>query len=344
MLYQKLGVRSRKELEKAAAGGKVRSLPGFGKKSEENILAGIRFVEKSSGRMPLGVALPIAEGIIADLKKLKEVKEISEAGSLRRRQETIGDIDILVATAEPKKVIQYFVKMRMVERVLAEGPTKASVQLKEGFNVDLRVLAPESWGSGLQYFTGSKAHNIKTRQTAVKKHLKLNEYGVFKGSKKIAGESEEEVYKAIGLSYLPPEMREDTGEVEIMQKGAELPVPVPYGSLQGDLQTQTSWTDGANTIEEMAEAARAAGLEYIAITDHTRDLAMTGGSDEKKLLWQMAEIDKLNLSLRDISRRETNAQNKLLLPVSRTVLNFEFSAQGGSASGREFVSDFVFRI
>lgn len=323
VLYEKLGVRDLKDLAKVAKGGKIRGLAGFGEKSEENILAGVGFAVKSSERMLLSVALSVAEAIIADLKKLKEVKVISEAGSLRRRQETIGDIDVLVASAKPKVVIDYFVQMPNVERVIAQGPTKASVRLRQGFNADLRVLAPASWGSGLQYFTGSKTHNIKTRQIAAKKHLKLNEYGVFRGSKKIAGKSEEEVYKAIGLAYLEPELREDTGEVEMMQNGEKLPVPVPDGALRGDLQVQTSWTDGANTIEEMALAAQAAGLEYIAITDHTRDLAMTGGSDEEKLLRQIEEVKRVNKKFKDftvLTGAEVNIRKDGTLDIADEVL------------------------
>jgi len=300
-LYTKLKIKNLKDLEKAAKAGKIRKLEGFGAKSEQNILEGIEFVKRNTGRMLLGDAWPRVEELIEEFKGMKGVKNISPAGSLRRRKETIGDIDILVATDDPKKVMKKFVGMPDVVKVWGKGATKASVRVRGNFDIDLRVVPKESWGAALQYFTGSKQHNIKVRQIAIDKGLKLNEYGVFKGKKNIAHKTEEEVYKAIGLQYLEPEMREDTGEVELLQKKKPLPKIIPYGSLKGDLQVQTNWTDGAHSIEEMAKEAKRQGLEYIAITDHTKSLAMTAGSDEKKLLRQMREIDKLNKSIKGIT-------------------------------------------
>lgn len=300
ILYKKLGIRTLKQLTEAAQKGKIAPLPGFGKKIEENILQGIEFVKKSSGRLLLGQALPYARGVIEELKALKEVKDISEAGSLRRRQETIGDIDLLVASSHPKEVLDYFVKRKEVIKIWGRGPTKASVHLKEGFDIDLRVVDEKSWGSALQYFTGSKAHNIKTREIAIKKHLKLNEYGVFRGKKQIAGKTEQEVYRAISLPYFEPEMREDTGEIELARAKKKLPVLLPYNSLKGDLHTHSNWTDGSNTMEEMAREGERMGYGYLSISDHTKSLAMTHGSDEARLRKQIKEIEKLNKKMKSI--------------------------------------------
>jgi DNA polymerase (family 10) len=239
-------------------------------------------------------------------------------------KETVGDIDILVSSDKPEKVLEYFVRMSDVTKVWGKGPTKASVRVGAGFDIDLLVVSKESWGAALQYFTGSKEHNIKVRQIAINMGLKLNEYGVFRGEKQIAGRTEDEVYKAIGLMNLEPELREDTGEVELLQKGEPLPTVIPYGSLKGDVQVQTNWTDGDNSIEEMAQEAKRLGLEYIAITDHTKSLAMTGGSDEKKLLRQMNEIDALNRRLKDIrilKGAEVNIMKDGSLDISDEVLS-----------------------
>jgi DNA polymerase (family 10) len=300
-LYKKLKIKNLEDLEKAAKAGKIQKLKGFGKKTEENILEGIEFVKKNSGRMLLGYIWPRVEEIVEEFKSMKEVENISPAGSLRRKRETIGDIDILVATENPQKVTEKFISMPDVIKVWGKGVTKASVRVKGNFDIDLRVVPKESWGAALQYFTGSKAHNIKVRQIAIDKGFKLNEYGVFRGKKSVASKTEEEVYGAIGLRYLEPELREDTGEIELLQEKKQLPKIIPYGSLKGDLQVQTNWTDGAHSIEEMAKEAKRLGLEYIAITDHTKSLAMTGGADEKKLLRQMKEIDRLNKSIGGIT-------------------------------------------
>lgn len=300
-LYQKLKIKNLKDLEKAVKARKIRKLEGFGEKSEQNILDGIEFVKKNSGRMLLGHVWPRAQALVREFGGMKEVYNISPAGSLRRRCETIGDIDILIATSDPEKIMDRFTSMPDVIKVWGKGPTKASVRVGENFDIDLRVVPKESWGAALQYFTGSKAHNIKLRQIVIDKGLKLNEYGLFRGEKRIAGESEEEVYKALGFDCPEPEIREDTGEIELLKCGKSLPKIISYGSLRGDLQVQTNWTDGDHSIEEMAKEARRIGLEYIAITDHTKSLAMTRGSDEKKLLRQMAEIDRLNKKVSGIT-------------------------------------------
>lgn len=300
VLYDKLGVKEVSDLEQAARAGKIRGLPHFGEKMEQKILKGIEFLKQGSGRFPLGGVFPLILEIEGRLRDLPGVEAVAVAGSVRRRRETIGDADILVISAKSERVMDYFVSMPEVTHVHGKGVTKTMVKLKNGMDVDLRVVAKESFGAALNYFTGSKDHNVALRRIAQEKGLKLNEYGLYRGEKPIAGETEEGIYKALGLSYIPPELRENQGEIEAAKKG-ELPDLVEYRDLRGDLQIQTTWTDGANSIEEMAEEAKRLGLEYIAITDHTKSLAMTGGADEKKLLKQMEAIDKINRSLKGIT-------------------------------------------
>lgn len=297
VLYLELGVKTVADLEQAALAGKIRHLPHFGEKSEQKILKGVGFVKKSTGRFLLGTVLPLIENIAARLQTVAGVKQVAVAGSVRRRKETIGDGDLLVISSKPDAIMDFFVSMPEVIHVHGKGSTKSSVKLNTGMDVDVRVVPEESFGAALCYFTGSKDHNVALRRLAIEKKLKLNEYGVFRGEKSIAGKTEDDVYAALGLPYIPPEMRESAGEIEAALAG-KLPKLIGYGDLRGDLQTQTKWTDGQNTIEEMAAEAQRLGLEYIAITDHTRSLAMTGGSDEKKLKQQMAAIDKINKGLR----------------------------------------------
>lgn len=296
-LYKSLKIKNIDDLEKAALSHKIRKLPTFGEKTEENILKGIGFLKKSKGRFVLGFIHPLIKEIENRLKKLKEVEKIQVSGSVRRMKETIGDIDFLAISKNPSKVMDFFVSMPEVINIYSKGKTKSSVRLNNGIDADLRIVKKESFGSASQYFTGNKDHNIILRKIAQAKGLKLNEYGLFKGRKQIAGESEEEIYKILGLDYIEPELRENTGEIEAAQKH-KLPKLIGYHELRGDLQVQTNWTDGSNSIEEMAEAAQKLGLEYIAITDHTKSLAMTGGSDEKKLLKQVEYIKKLNSKLK----------------------------------------------
>ena len=296
VLYRELRIRNLKDLERAAKAGKIRKLAHFGVKSEEKILRGIEFLRKSKGRFLLGTILPIVRTIEERLRKVPGVDQVATAGSVRRFQETIGDIDILVTAKKPEAVMKVFTTMPEVEAIIAKGPTKSAVRLRQRVNADVRVLPDESYGAALQYFTGDKAHNIEVRKIAIKKGWKLNEYGLFKGTKLIAGRTEEEIYKKLGLEWIPPELRTASGEIEAAAKG-KLPNFIPFGSIRGDCQVQTEWTDGSASITEMAEAARRAGLEYIVITDHTRSLAMTGGLDEKGLARQGKEIDKLNKEL-----------------------------------------------
>lgn len=292
-LYQKLKIKNLADLERVAKRGKIRNIEGFGLKTEENILKGIEFVKKSGGRFILGFVMPIIRKTEERLKELKGVERVVVAGSVRRRKETIGDVDILAISKKPKAVMDYFVTMPEVVRVFARGDTKSAIKLASGLDVDLRVVSADSFGAALNYFTGSKDHNISLRQIAIKRGYKLNEYGLFKKEKRIAGKTEEELYKTLGMDYIEPEIRENTGEIELAMKH-NLPKLVGYNDLQGDLQVTTNWTDGSDSIAVMAEAAVTQGLKYIAITDHTKHLAMTGGLDEKKILKQMAEIDRLN--------------------------------------------------
>lgn len=305
VFWEKLRIRNLADLEKAARAGKIRKLARFGEKSEQKIMRGIEFLKKSGGRAILGFVLPEVRAIERMVKNFPEIEEAAVAGSTRRMKETIGDIDILAISAKPVKVMDRFAGLPQIAHIYAKGPTKTMVRLKNGLDADIRVVPKESFGAALSYFTGSKDHNILLREMAIKKGWKLNEYGMFKGKKMVAGRTEEEIYKMLGLRYIEPEIRENTGEVEAALRQAQgkrpgLPKLIGYGDIKGDLQIQTNWTDGANSIKEMALEAKRLGLEYIAITDHTKSLAMTGGADEKKLLKQMAEIDKIQKEVRGI--------------------------------------------
>ncbi|MBI3273873.1 MAG: DNA polymerase/3'-5' exonuclease PolX [Candidatus Colwellbacteria bacterium] len=305
-LWKKLNIRTLRDLEKAARAGKIRALPHFGEKSEQKIIRGIEFLKKSGGRRLLGFILPDVRKIENMIRSFNGVGDVVTAGSVRRRKETIGDLDFLVTSKTPKNVMEQFVRLPFVDHVYGKGITKTNVRLKNGIDADVRVVPQKSFGAALNYFTGSKEHNIALREIAIKKGWKLNEYGLFAGSRTsrgksdfLAGRTEEEIYRKLGLRSIEPEMREMTGEIEAAREN-RLPHLIEYGALKGDLQVQTDWTDGENSIEEMAKAAQEAGLEYIAITDHTKSLAMTGGADEKKLLQQMREIDRLNKKFKDV--------------------------------------------
>ena len=292
-LWEKLKIKNAEELEKAAAAHKISQLPGFKKKSEENILKGIEFAKKSSGRFILGFTLPLIRDIENRLRACPAVKKAVAAGSVRRMKETIGDVDFLVVSDDPSEVADFFVSMPEVVQILEKGSTKSAVKLSTGMNADIRILPEESFGAALQYFTGNKPHNIVLRKIALDKDWKLNEYGIFQKNKQIAGRTEEEVYEKLGLRWIPPELRENTGEIEAAKKD-ELPNLVELVDLKGDLQVHSNWTDGQNSIREMAEQAKKNGLEYIIISDHSKYLAMTGGLDEKGLLKQAKEIDQVN--------------------------------------------------
>jgi DNA polymerase (family 10) len=321
-LYDELGVRSVAALETAARAGRIRHLPHFGEKTEQKILRGIGFVRQSSERRPLGAVLDLVRSIADRLRAAPGVRRVTVAGSIRRHRETIGDADFLVVGSRPAAVMDLFAHLPEVDHVHAKGPTKSSVRLVNGMDADLRVVPAESFGAALCYFTGSKDHNVALRRIAQNRGLKLNEYGVFAGARRVAGRTEEEVYAALGLPFIEPELRENAGEIEAAQVGA-LPSLIRADDVRGDLQIQTSWTDGANSIEDMAEAARRLGREYIAITDHTRGLAMTGGADERQLLEQVAAIRSLNRRLRGIrvlSGAEVNINKDGTLDIADAVL------------------------
>jgi len=278
MLNEKLRITTIEELEKAAKDGLVRKLPRMGAKTEENILKGIALIRRTKERQPIGRVLPQAQEILDTLRGLKDVKEIALAGSLRRMKETIGDVDIVVTSAKADRVMDTFTTMPRVKQVLAKGPTRSSVILDSGVQADVRVVEPESFGAALQYFTGSKDHNVKVRERAVRKGLKINEYGVFrvKDERRVAGKTEEDVYEAVGLPWIPPEVREDQGEIELADRG-KLPNLISLKDIHGDLQMHTRWSDGSENVEEMARAAKEHGYEYIAITDHSQSLKFVGG-------------------------------------------------------------------
>ena len=295
-LYFELKISNLGELKAAAESGKLRRMKGFGEKTEQNILRGIQVAKQAQGRQLLGIALPIAERILAHLRGKAPVENASHAGSLRRMRETIGDIDLLVTTRDPEAVTKAFASMPWVREIVAAGDTKSTVVISEGMQVDLRVLEPSRWGAGLQYFTGSKDHNIKLRTMAQKRGFKLNEYGLFREGEPdelMAARTEEEIYAALGLPYIEPELREDAGEIEAAAKG-ELPALITLEDIRGDLHAHTNLTDGVNTLEEMAEAARARGYAYLGISDHSPSLRVTGGLTEENLRIHAAHIRKLS--------------------------------------------------
>ena len=291
-LYKKLGIKTRDQLEKAATAGKlVKS--GFGKKTEENILKSIGFLKKEHGRYLLGEIMPTAEAILEKIRALPEVQSAEFGGSLRRMQETVGDLDLIAFSTKPAEVIKKFLKFPEVKHVYSKGEHKALVRLNIDIDADIWVVSPKSFGSALISETGDRQHNIALRTLAEKKGWMLNDYGLWHGKTLLASKTEEEVYKKLGMDWIPPELRENKGEIEAAMEG-KLPHLVGYDDVKGDLQVQTDWTDGKNSIEEMAKAAKELGHEYILITDHTKSLAMTGGSDEKRLIKQMAAIDEIN--------------------------------------------------
>ena len=297
ILNRELGITSQEDLEKAAKEGRIRDLPGFGELSEKNILRNIGAKSKG-GRFLLGEVIPVAQDIIQHLAALPVIKQISLAGSLRRKRETIGDVDILVTSPEPGKVMDEFCTLSSVDRIMVRGPTRSSVVLTTGLQVDLRVVKEDQYGAALQYFTGSKDHNIALRRLALDRNWKLNEYGLsdLSTGEKIAGKSEDEVYRMLGLPFIEPELRENRGEIEAAQKG-NLPDIIPYTAVRGDLHVHTSWGDGKHTILEMARAAKSLGYEYIAVCDHANSPQFGRGLTGKQIIEQRREIEQVNRSL-----------------------------------------------
>jgi DNA polymerase (family 10) len=293
ILYEQLDVKNLKDLEKAAKEGKIKDLEGMGEKSEQKILNNIKFAKKSKGRQLLGYTLPLAEELKKKIKGFEHVDDVEVAGSLRRMKETIGDIDILVVTKKPEKVMDFFTSLDNVSEAIAKGESKSTVRLEEGIEVDLRVIEKKSFGAALMYFTGSKQANIELRKIAIKKGYKLNEYGLFKGKKQKAGKTEKEIFDKLELDYIEPELRENRGEIEAAKEG-KLPELIEYDDIKGDLQMHSKWSDGIYSIEDMAKAAKDLGHEYIALTDHTGTLRIAGGMDEEEIRKQMKEIDKVS--------------------------------------------------
>jgi DNA polymerase (family 10) len=325
MLYQDLHISTVEQLAEAIQSGMLKGIKGFGEKTEENILRGIQLMQQSGDRTQLGAAMELAEEIVAGLRAVEGVVRCEFAGSLRRMAETIGDIDILATSDAPEPVMEVFAGLPFVERIIARGDTKTSIRTDKGLQVDLRVVPPGVWGAALQYFTGSKAHNIRTREIAVRKGLKLSEYGIFeaKTGDLIVAETEEEVYERLGLPWIPPTLRENRGEIEAAQKG-KLPDLVELKDMKGDLHTHTNLTDGLASLEDMIATARALKYAYYAITDHAPNLYMQRMTDEK-MLAQRAKVRRLE------------KQGKMVL-LHGSELNID--AQGGVDWGPEFLDGF----
>jgi len=299
-LYEKLKIKNIRDLEKAARAGKLRSLPRFGEKTEDNILRSIELSREHQGRFLLGYISPIVLRIEKNLASVPGVKKIIACGSFRRAKETIGDIDILAVAENSNEVMEYFVSMPDVEKIIAQGETKSVVKLDNGIEVDLRVVPQKSYGAALQYFTGNKDHNVELRKIAIRKGWKLNEYGLFdKNKRQIAGKTEEDVYEKLGLDWMPPEMRENRGEIELAE-AHKLPKILKYEDVLGDLQMHSTYSDGAHSIQEMAEMAKKLGRKYIAITDHVGHLKIAGAMDTKTIEKQWREIEKADRAISGI--------------------------------------------
>lgn len=299
VLYEKLKIKNLEDLEKMAIEHKLCKLPGIREKTEENILKGINMLKRGRERNPLGRVLPVALDIVEHLKKNAPVFKIDLAGSLRRWKDTIKDIDILAASDYPNDVMREFIRLPQVKEVLMRGTTKSSVVIKENLQVDLRVVKKESYGAALAYFTGSKEHNIRLRELAIKKGLKINEYGIFReiDDKRLGGENEDDIYKMLDMPYIPPELREDSGEIEAAFAG-KLPELITLADIKGDLHVHSKWSDGSHSLEELVDAAKQYGYSYIAITDHSKGLGIAGGLNEEQLLEQKKKIKAINKKLR----------------------------------------------
>lgn len=299
-LHDALKVNTMDDLERALRSGRVREIPGFGEKTEQHILQALAARSTEDRRVLRSVAMQYAMPLVAQLKRVRGVREATAAGSLRRMRETVADVDIVVAADNGAPVMEAFCTYDEVGEVRARGDTRSTVVLKSGLQVDLRAVPPVSYGAALHYFTGSKAHNIAVRRLGQERGLKINEYGVFRGERRIAGETEESVFRAVGLPYIAPELREDRGEIEAA-RAHRLPQPIERRDLKGDLHAHTKATDGRNTLEEMVNAAQEAGLSYLAITDHSRRLTVARGLDPSRLARQIDEIDRLNARLHGIT-------------------------------------------
>ncbi|MRJ02265.1 MAG: DNA polymerase/3'-5' exonuclease PolX [Epsilonproteobacteria bacterium] len=299
VLYRQLGITSLEGLRRALEEGRLEGVPGFGPTLIGKIKRGIELSKKAGKRFLWSEARDYADDLVRYLNQM-ELERIVVAGSFRRKRETVGDLDILVTGGDGERVIDHFVTYPRVREVLSAGTTRSSIVLENGLQVDLRSVPRESYGSALLYFTGSKAHNIVVRRIALERGLKINEYGLFRGEERIGGESEEEIYREIGLCFIEPELREDRGEIEACREG-RLPELVELSDIRGDLHLHTLYSDGTSSIREMALAARERGYSYIAVTDHSKRLTVAHGLDGRRLLQQIEEIDRLNGELDGIT-------------------------------------------
>jgi len=299
-LHDKLGITNLEELKEAAAKGEISRLPGFGKKLEGLILKGVVLAKKEGRRFKWSLAESYVTDILRHLERAPGLENLQVAGSFRRKKETVGDLDILVTAREPSLVIEHFVKFPGIRNIISKGQTRSTVILASDLQVDLRAVDSDCYGSALHYFTGSKAHNIAIRAMAQKKGLKINEYGIFRKDKRIAGREENDVFRAVNLPFIEPELRENRGEIEAAARG-QLPHLIEPGHILGDLHMHTTWSDGKYSIEAMAEAAKALGYSYIAITDHSKRMAITKGLDEKRLMEQCEEIERIRQKVEGIT-------------------------------------------
>jgi len=296
LIHREVGIKDMADLRRALEDGALIGLPGMGEKKVENIRRGIKLLAESRGRINVGLAFPLATRMVESMKRATGLTKIEVAGSLRRMREDIGDIDILATGSEGRKIVAAFTGLPEVREVLASGETKGSVVVEGGIQVDLRVVEEECYGAALQYFTGSKPHNIRLRSIARAKDIKINEYGVFRGERRIGGREEAEVYSALGLIWIPPELREDRGEIEAAQRG-ELPNLLGRSDVNGDLHVHSSWSDGSSDLDEIARWGRSMGYQYVAISDHSKSLKIARGLAEDALWRQMDEIDRINESV-----------------------------------------------
>jgi DNA polymerase (family 10) len=300
LFYEKLKITDIPTLERFAKSGRLLGLEGVKEKTVENILKGIDLVKKGRERIDIASAWSIAGKFLKELDKLKEANKISAAGSLRRMKETVKDIDILASSTKPKKIMDAFCSCPDVKEIIAKGETKSSAISQEGVQVDVRVVRPDSFGAALMYFTGSKNHNIRLRTLAVKKNLKVNEYGVFRGKKCLASKTEEDIYSLFKMQYIEPELREDRGEIEVALKN-KLPKLIDIKDIKGDLHVHTAYSDGANSVEEMAVACKEKGYEYLALTDHSESLRVANGLSIADLKRKKTEIDKINKKMKNFT-------------------------------------------
>ncbi|MFZ5800217.1 MAG: DNA polymerase/3'-5' exonuclease PolX [Candidatus Omnitrophota bacterium] len=302
LLFHELKISGIADLEKKAKAGKLLGLPGIKEKTVDNILRGIALLKQGRERMNLARALYTAGEFTRALERFPEVKMLSPAGSLRRRKETVRDIDILVVSANPKMIMEHFVRLPQVKDILAHGETKSSILTQDGIQVDVRVVEEKSFGAALLYFTGSKNFNIRLRQMAIKKKLKINEYGIFSGKREkttyVAGETEKDMFKALGMDYVEPELREDTGEIELALKH-RLPQLIALKDVRGDLHCHSQWSDGSHSILELVQAAKKHGYQYIGITDHSQGLRVAHGLSISELKKKKTEIEEINAKLKD---------------------------------------------